>query len=380
LLLHYAHAFTSAVVIILGPLLIGMSVWKQTNYLAGWGKLLATILLWPIVEWFGTGLVLSVVQSALVGLPEELYGGMSTLQKMNFIWTSFIVVNLLFLGITIAVPLLTNAIVTGSGNIASTVLPFAAAGAVAGKLASDGMRKGAEIGGKGMANIASNSGAGMLRMAANSDGLRNAFPRLDQAFNKLDMPRKKAPAEFNFDNAEPGSVADKFNHLERSQAMLDARSTRSPSVGSSSGVDKMGEIATPAPSSSSLGEGLSLAPKTDVAPKTKNTRPSGGSASARKPTSKVVNDGGLELTIDDPVDAGPSSRNHTAASGYSSGKSRGRELDFSKVSSEEDELHDMARREREKTPQEIAANSAKRRKGVFADKAMKKSGKRKPTK
>jgi hypothetical protein len=150
----------------------------------------------------------------------------------------------------------------------------------------------------------------------------------------------------------------------------------------------MGEISTPTPAPFKRGEGLSIAPKTDDTPITaKSTRaPGSRSITQGEPTSRVVNDGGLELTIDEPAKTfAPETIKDSSASKTSASKPRGQQLDFSKINTEEDDLHDMARRDNESGPREVAtadkkADRAKKRKGVFADKAMKKSGKRKPTK
>lgn len=378
LFIHYAHAFTFAAVVIVGPILISMSMWKPINYLAGWGKLLATLLMWPLVEWFGVGMVLTAVENAISNIPVDQFSDASSLVKMSFLWSLMIIVHLLILGIIISVPFVANVIVTGTGNIGATVLPFASAGAVAAKLAADGGKAGLNFAGKGVGNFTGNVGDKMMSAAAGSNALRNLMPGFDKALDANGMHRPSAaPSSFDMSRARPGSIADKFNNLERSTSVRSAQADRAPSVqDNGSGVGPFGEMATKSRPSVS-GEGLSLIPKDSPTPTVESSKPE------------------LELTLE-PIDPSigkpqPSSNPNAATASHSENPSILASSTKPGLSAASKIVQEQAGMEESRLSMETGApqtesepipsrsgSSKKQQKGYFIDQAMKASGKRKP--
>lgn len=186
--LHFAHAFTFALLLVIGPVLISLSAWQGSNFLAGWAKMWAVVLLWPILEWVTMILVGQVFESALGGIDPQDYPDIGNLGFQIIVWASMTVMNIMAMAITIAIPLATNSLVSNSGSIASTVLPFSAAGMASGatlhKVGSEAAKRTWDIARDG-------AKVGARMMAANEE-LRDSNPMLNTALTGLGFPRPQS--------------------------------------------------------------------------------------------------------------------------------------------------------------------------------------------
>lgn len=167
--LQFAHAFIFGLLLVTGPIFIPLAIWKASDYLKGWGKLWATILLWPIFEWIIMGMATESIGGAITQIQSHPVVMDSPTTAQPIVYGLMIIVSFLFIGITIAAPLVTNVLVTNSGNIAAAVIPFAAAGtalgAMIGKSSFNASKK---YGGRAANNMNQTLGQGARNLATSA--------------------------------------------------------------------------------------------------------------------------------------------------------------------------------------------------------------------
>lgn len=289
--LHFAHAFTWGMLVVTGPVLIAFSSWSPTNWMKGWLKMLAVLIMWPILEWVTMGLASTVFQQAIDGISVHEYSNTSELAFKAILWAGMSIMNLIAIAITLSVPMLTFAIVSNSGNIAASVMPFAAAGGAAGAfvgkktggLVESGVKSAGKSAGKaagrGVYNSANNMANSVLGKVASNEALRDAMPGVNSALNSMGLthPSKTRLAEGlkaqASEGPRPGSVAHKFESLEKTPAMSSANSIRSTSVSDNgSQISSTGDSKTSQPGApKEAGSSLSLEPLEDSSPITERS-------------------------------------------------------------------------------------------------------------
>lgn len=218
--LHFAHAFTWGLLVVTGPVLIAFSSWSATNWMKGWWKMFAVLMMWPILEWVTMGFASTAFQQAIDGISVHEYSNTGELAFKTIMWACMSIMNLIAIAITLSVPMLTFAIVSNSGNIAASVMPFAAAGAAGGafvgKKSADLAQGGAKAAGRGAYNNLNSMAGSALGKVANSEAFRDAMPGVNSALNGMGFshPSQKRHAEGlkaqTSEGSRPGSVAHKF--------------------------------------------------------------------------------------------------------------------------------------------------------------------------
>lgn len=240
--LQFAHAFVFGLLLVTGPIFIPLAIWKASDYLKGWGKLWATILLWPIFEWIIMGLATQSIGGAITQIQSHPVVMDSPSTAQPIVYGLMIIVSFLFIGITVSAPLVTNALVTNSGNIAAAVIPFAAAGtalgAMIGKTSFNTARKqGGRIAGnvgqdmeRGARSLATdarkgNLGGGLQAVANTVSTMAGGTSSLKPA------PPSRTARQFGPPPpARPGSVAHELGPASAT-ATSSAQSSRATSTG-----------------------------------------------------------------------------------------------------------------------------------------------------
>jgi len=126
--LQAAHAITYSFALVMGLIILPMAIATKFNYLKGWGLVLGTAFLWPIVESLFMGLAGDMFMKSVQGMLDEQakLGPGVILSSTAGIRSYFSVVNFVLGGIMITAPIVTGAVLMGGNAMFPMVAPFAA--------------------------------------------------------------------------------------------------------------------------------------------------------------------------------------------------------------------------------------------------------------
>lgn len=153
--LAMGHALAYSFAVAWGLIAIPMSLTSTFKLLRGWGVMLGTILLWPIVHYAAYAFFDPIFVSALGSFSPSDVASVDKAQ----LYSIMTIVNLLTLAITLSSPFVALALASNSGSITGVVAPFAAAAVAAGgamaKQSISRLGSGSRMVGNGLKNEAS---------------------------------------------------------------------------------------------------------------------------------------------------------------------------------------------------------------------------------
>ncbi len=172
--LQAAHALSYSFALIMGLIVLPMAITQKLNVLKGWGLVLGTAFLWPIVESLFMGLTGDMfIKAVQAMLDEQAKLGLGLEDKAE-IRAFFATVNFVLGMIMITAPIVTGAVLAGGNAMFPMVAPFAA-GSMA--LAGTALASGRSIMRGGGATLsAAGALGGMMGLTKGGAGLSGSLP------------------------------------------------------------------------------------------------------------------------------------------------------------------------------------------------------------
>jgi len=171
--LALAHAMVFSFAIAWGLIAIPLSISGTLSLLKGWGIMLGTVLLWPIIHYSAYAFFDPVFADALSSF------SLRDFQKTDRsqLYMIMTIINALSFAITLSAPFIAQALASNSGSIAGVVAPFAtAAVATAGMMATQASSALKTAGGAGKAGASKLGKEIFSRLSSPGSGSGNTSP------------------------------------------------------------------------------------------------------------------------------------------------------------------------------------------------------------
>lgn len=220
--LHLAQALGFGLMFIYGLIAIPLTITNNIKLLQGWAKFAGFILLWPIMESMGLGIVGAMFADTGLNMASGLSG--TAAWEKGSVALMFTSLNIIVIMVAVASAFVTNALINNSSPGASLAAPFIA-GAMATTAAIHEVNKGGLAAGKwagdkavpAARNIASAVSTGLsggvnspMTQMADSDGTQNTGT--NTADNTADI--KSADPDESAKQQKRGAIINQNSHRE----------------------------------------------------------------------------------------------------------------------------------------------------------------------